>query len=342
MRRGTIGRGTGFCYNPFVMRAMTRNHALLSVGLVVLLGAPGSGAGEPADVARVKRRVKKSGGYYTVKHGKYVIKTDVDDQFTAEAAVYMGEFYDAFRSFFKPKPKLKAVPTVYFFKDRASYQAHVRTLGKETLLKAGGFYSGSSRKSELFSWHNRPGAGFSAYPKYVVRHEGAHQLLSHILGTHSIPIWYNEGVATFFESWYVEKPREWNLKNLERTHTRFALIRRTFGTDAFKGLRYLMGLTHRTWVPDDFGKKTEQHYAEVQSFMTFLLVSRKGRKFFSKIFVAVAKRQDPAKMLSRKIIRSAQEAWYRDIQERIDGRPEPASKTAPVPSKRPAGRAERE
>jgi len=309
---------------------MKRLLALLMCLSVV--AAPRAVGAADADkrVAALKRAVRKSGSFYELRWGRYVIKTDVDAQFAAEASLYMDRFYRAFRSFFKPRPKLKVTPVVYFFKDRESYQACCRERGfGQTLLKAGGFYRGSRSKSELFCWHKRPGSGFEGFPKEVVRHEGAHQLLSYILGTHRIPIWYNEGVATFFESWNVEQPREANLKRLATGHTRFALIARTFGTKEFVDLHELMRLTHKTWVPDAFGRKTAQHYAEVQSFMTFLLVSEKGRKFFAILFRAIAQGKDPATMLSRKVIDSAQRAWYKDIEDRVE-----ASVKGAAPAKR--------
>jgi hypothetical protein len=284
---------------------------------LVLLPALHAAAGDDAELARIRQAVREDDDFYVVKYGGYVIKTDVDEPFAAEAAVYMRGFYEAFRSFFKPRPRLKATPVVYLFKDRKSYQDHVKTRGFDRLVKAGGAYVGSRTRSELFCWHMRPGKGFAAFPKKVLRHEGAHQLLSYILGTHRIPIWYNEGVATFFEGWDVEKPWKWNLENLRHTHIRFGRIVRTFGTDEFKDLDYLMKLTHKTWVPDDFGKRTEQHYAEVESFMTFLLVTEKGRKFFTILFRAIARGRDPTDMLSPGLIRSAQEAWYKDIERRI-------------------------
>jgi len=295
-----------------------RKRSILLLGLAVLVAAPAFAATDEAELARIRRKVKKSGLFYTVTYKNYVIKTDIDEQFAAEAAVYMNRFYDAFRSFFKPKPKVSTVPAVYFFKNRETYKTYVKKFDSDKLLNAGGFYRSRRGKSELFCWHNRPGTGFRGFPKQVVRHEGAHQLLNYILGTRRIPIWYNEGVATFFEGWNVEKPREWNLANLENTNTRFAVIRRTFGTKEFLDLHYLVKLNSKTWVPDDFGKKTLLHYAEVQSFMTFLLVSKDGRKFFTVIFKAVAQGKDPSKMLSRKVLDSAQRAWYKNIEERIE------------------------
>jgi len=297
---------------------VVRKRSVLLLGLVVLAAAPAFGATDAAELARIRRRVRKSGRFYTVAYKNYVIKTDIDAQFAAEAAVYMNRFYVAFRSFFRPKPKVRTVPTVYFFKNRETYKAYVKRFNSDKLLNAGGFYRGRPGRSELFCWHNRPGTGFVGFPRRVIRHEGAHQLLSYILGSHRIPVWYNEGVATFFEGWNVEKPRDWNLANLEKTNTRFAVIRRTFGTEDFLDLHHLVRLNSKTWVPDGFGKKTLLHYAEVQSFMTFLLVSKNGRKFFTVIFKAIAQGTDPSRMLSRKVLESAQRAWYKDIEERIE------------------------
>jgi hypothetical protein len=285
--------------------------------LILIFVAPACLAAGPAE--RLAARVKKQGEFYSVKFGGYVIKSNVDAQFTAEAALYMRKFHVTFRKFFKPKPKVKTTPVVYLFKDRASYQDYVKKEFKsDTLVKAGGFYSGRPGKSELFCWHNRPGKGFAAFPRTVMQHEGAHQLLSYILGTRRIPIWFNEGVATFFESWKVNDDYDANIARLRRTHGRFHIIKKAFGTDKFYDLAYLVKLDYKSWVPDKFGSKTTMHYAEVESFMTFLMVSKQGRKFFAKIFVAVAKGKNVSRMLSARTIRSAQKAWYADIQGRIN------------------------
>lgn len=298
-----------------------RKRTALFLGAALLAAAPTLGAAKVSEVDRIKRQVRKdsSGRFHTVKYAKYVIMTDVDEQFAAEAAVYMRKFYVAFRSFFRPRPKLKATPIVYFLKDQKSYQDLMTERGFKSLLKAGGAYVGRPDKSELFCWHRRPGTGFSTFRKSIVHHEGSHQLLTYILGARRIPIWFSEGVATFFESWEVDKTREWNLENLQKTHTQFGVIRRTFGTEEFHDLHYLVRLTSKTWIPDEFGPKTIVHYAEVQSFMTFLLASEKGRRFFGVIFKAIARGKDPSKMLSRRVIDNAQKAWYKDIERRIGG-----------------------
>jgi hypothetical protein len=280
------------------------------------------GAADAADprLEKLVPHVRKdgSGGFFTIRTSRYVIKSDVDEAFTAEATLYMADFYKAFRSFFKPPPRLRAVPTVYLLRDRKSFHAFCDQRDfPEQLKGSGGFYYGGARSSELVLWHNRPGTGFGGFPKQAIRHEGAHQLLSYIIGTHRIPIWYNEGVATFFESWDVGKPWKENLEHLQATHSRFPRIIRTFGTENFIDLHHLMQLTRKTWVPDKFGPVTAQHYAEVQSFMTFLLVSKKGRTFFAMIFRCVAAGQNPADRMSRKLIASAQRAWYKDIERRI-------------------------
>lgn len=297
---------------------VNRRVPILVVGFLLAANAALCATAKEKEIAFVKRRVKKtSDGFYTVEYAKYVIKTDIDAQFAVEAAVYMREFRKAFRSFFKPKPKLKATPTVYFFKDRATYQEEMKKRGHAGLANAAGGYAGDRKRSHLYCFHDNPGAGFGGINKEVIRHEGAHQLLSYILGRHDIPIWFNEGVATFFESWDIEKPREQNIEKLKKFHTRFARIRRTFGTDAFRDLHYLVRLNRKTWVSDNSRDGTLQHYAEVQSFMTFLLVNPKGREFFGHIFRAVARGKDALKMLTPKAINGAQKAWYKDIGARM-------------------------
>ena len=277
-----------------------------------------SATAEDKEIARVKARVKKTADkFYTVEYATYTVKTDINPQFTAETAVYMRKFQAAFRSFFKPEPKLKVRPIVYIFKDRATYRKELTARGLKRLARAGGGYRGGKRRSQLFCYHNKPGTSFASMRKDTVRHEGAHQLLSYILGRHDIPVWFTEGVATFFEGWNVEKPRNWNIKRLKKTQTRFGVIRKTFGTDAFKNLSYLIGLNGDTWRPENSKRLVMQHYAEAQSFMTFLLVSPRGREFFSRIFRAVAGGKDVSIMLTPKAISGAQSAWYKDIRNRI-------------------------
>jgi hypothetical protein len=286
--------------------------------LLLLIGAPSVCLADEATVDRVKALVLNDGQFYTVRIGGYVIKSNVDEQFTAEAAIYMYRFSRAFRRLFKPAPKLKTTPIVHLFKDRSSFQAYVRERFKDDKLAlAGGFYMGGAGRSELFCWHARPGKGFAAFPKETLQHEGAHQLLSYILGTHKIPIWFNEGVATFFEGWNVAESFEENIARLNRTHQRFSTIQRTYGTPAFNDLTHLVQLTPKTWIPDNFGDKTKLHYAQAESFMTFLMISGNGRRFFAEIFNAVAQGRDVRRMLNRKTLDSAQRAWYADIERRI-------------------------
>lgn len=274
---------------------------------------------EAKELAYVKARVRKAGdGFYTVRYAKYTVKTDTDRQFAAEAAIYLRKFQVAFRSFFKPKPKLKVRPTVYIFKDRPTYQKGMTERGLQKLVNASGAYSWARKLSQLYCFNDKPGESFAKMRKDTLRHEGAHQLLSYILGRHDIPIWFTEGVATFFEAWNVEKPRKWNIEQLKKGHTRFAMIKDTFDTKAFKDLHYLVSLDHERWMPEGGAKPLVlQHYAEVQSFMTFLLISPKGRDFFARIFRAVARGKNVSRMMTPKAIDGAQNAWYKDIRDRI-------------------------
>ena len=297
------------------------NVRILLVIAVYLFSAQSAWCATPEDkeIARVKARVKKTtDGFYTVRYATYTVKTDIDRQFAAEAAVYMRKFQAAFRSFFKPKPKLKIRPTLYIFKDRATYKKAMTARGYKDLAAAGGGYAATWKRSELYCFHNKPGKSFGRMNKEPIRHEGAHQLLNHALGRHDVPIWFTEGVATFFEDWDLGKPRKWNIDKLQKGHSLFGWIKKSFGTDTFKDLNHLVRLIHETWRPDKNAKDlVMQHYAEAQSFMTFLLVNPKGREFFSHIFRAVARGRDVSKMLTPKTISRAQDAWYKDIRERI-------------------------
>jgi len=300
---------------------------LLATGPVLAAAAPEKPAKpkEDPEAAAVKRHVTKADdGFFTVRYGPYIVKSEIDPQFTAEAAVYMTKFYLAFRNFFKPDPKLHVTPTVLFYKDAQSYIKNGGPAG------TGGCYAGGDKTSKLLVYQVRPGSGFAGFETSVIRHEGAHQLLAYILGTHAIPIWYTEGVATFFESWDIAKPIQANLEDLKTTHTRFESIARTYGTKDFLSLHKLTDLSYETWTKDD----VLLHYAEVQSFMTFLITTEKGRQFFAAIFRLIAAKKDVDAALPWDVVENAQKAWYKDIEARIEKAKEPPEPAEKKPAKK--------
>jgi len=273
------------------------------------------------DVRALAKRVSRQGRSWTIEYARYHIRTTVSREFTAALALHLRQFRQAYHSFLRPRVIVRTIPKVVVFKTRAEYAREMLAQGKPGLATAAGCYIPRAKSSTIYTFIDQPEGArdFAHFDLSAINHEGAHQRLGLQVGYHRTPIWFDEGVATFFENWDVYASTQENLAAYASPRSpRLLTIARTFGTKDFLPLRTLMSLTPDTWAPAtapvDLGYR---HYAEAQSFMTFLLTTKPGREFFSRIFNRVKKTPRARLTFSPKLYRRAQAAWYQDIRRRL-------------------------
>lgn len=146
---------------------------------------------------------------FQAKTANYHVCSDIDEETCRRAAQVLEEslavYRNQVRALKSEKPRLYRV---YLFSGKAgflNYYADVSPFGRNP-LNAAGLYSGLLKQLLIWNLPDRD------QMMEVVRHEGFHQYLDRLLP--DPPVWFNEGMATYFESmegvtgaWKTGKPR---------------------------------------------------------------------------------------------------------------------------------------
>lgn len=116
----------------------------------------------------------------------YIIKTNLSKEALNDICYVMECFYNEAKKIFKlvkdPGTKLK----VYVFKDRAEYNANGG--------QGEGVFMSSSSGKQIMTFYHPAGSTTS-----ILLHEGTHQFVNLVCNA-NMPIWINEGLATYYES----------------------------------------------------------------------------------------------------------------------------------------------
>ncbi|MBN1422339.1 MAG: DUF1570 domain-containing protein [Planctomycetes bacterium] len=158
-------------------KALTDADASASEGAIRI--GPPVGLMLSADIPRWKQPCEKE-----TEH--YIVLSDVDQKFTDLHARYAEAMYAMFAGVFPSTKKPEAKLRIVIFKTREEFQA----FGAPADIL--GFYLPSNRILYLYD-HVKP-----ALTLEVLIHEGFHQYIHLLLD--EIPVWFNEGMAQFFET----------------------------------------------------------------------------------------------------------------------------------------------
>jgi hypothetical protein len=286
----------------------------LVLAQALLAAAPGEPWEPPAGEARERlaaRLVRAEGepGFFRAAGGAYVVRTDVGREFALDAACALERFRSQFRAIFRDPPAEPFPPLVVIFRDEARYR---RAVG-------GGASRGTylRRARTLYTYLDRAKGerDFASFYSKILLHEGAHQLLDALC--ERLPVWFDEGVAAYFQEWDLRAPVAANLARLRTTHFRFADVRAAFGTPRWVPLARLVALEGSAWAPDDFGPATNLHYAEAASFIAFLVASPHGQGIFGRIYEGLRGGRGLAGALDRDALGPLGAAWEEDVAARI-------------------------
>lgn len=159
----------------------------------------------------MKKLVRKKDAYFVIQKGKYFIHTDIDPEKTLEMAVLMDDFQNRFSKVFRGAFKIKKQARVFVLKNKETYNSALLKYSSGQIdagWSCGMFVHGGRLEPALFG---HAGSGDKGLQNTLF-HEGTHQLLHYYLKT-SIPVWFNEGMATNFETWVLTRSPENNRAN---------------------------------------------------------------------------------------------------------------------------------
>ncbi len=284
-------------------------------------------------IASTEKKLKKDEkGYWTREKGEYIVKTNISPRFTAELCLYMDFFFKAF-------PKIFVVPAAGDMKVRLRVFIH-RT--RAQYLRASGAppWSGGVHKASFgggwpilevhaFPWRepkDREIDFCKDFNRGVLQHEGAHAMFRKYSGRNRIPVFFNEGCATYFEAWNLRVTTPTKKERQERFlrgfHLRALQAKCRQNPDYKPDLQQCLNFDSASWGTGEISL----HYALAESFADFLLSTKKGRKTFREMVEATYKRVSRKiavkQLLEPKQVKKLEPAWHEHIKKLMAELPE--------------------
>jgi hypothetical protein len=243
----------------------------------------------------LKRTKKDEDGLYTVESVPFIVRSDIDAEFTVDTALFMEMLHRAYGATYAkmglpPGPPKEWIEVVVYA-DQATY-----------IKNGGGEGSGGQFVQTWPFFEDRPPSWkaqhyrlsmftdgetkFADWPKATLQHEAAHMELQMRLGYFvDSPRWWNEGQASCFEFWDFEKSVDENLKLIPHRGRYAPVVRRLAGTDKFKPFKYVWEIDARSWHKDMTSEQGSLNYCQAWSLAAFMLnEGREGRQAFRTIY----------------------------------------------------------
>ncbi len=313
--------------------------------------APKPGSRQDREVKAYLKAVRPSSALspgWMVETESYVLHSTISKEYTAAAAFYLGRFQAVFRSIFWGEFKDTRKPVAYAFATEKEYlKFSPRSAGTQGRFLTEGI--GRAAKKDL-AWYSTPlgERDFFKSEVGVLQHEATHQLIDAYTGNQSVPTWFHEGCATFFESWDLEKKNPENI--LSGLKGRYALgTSLSYPTqdhapplaEFWIQPRDLLVLDHRKVpvfppIPREPVKKRsfdadfrehmrlQQEYNEAWCAMTFLIDHKKGQEVF-KLFVREFREGKNFEAIRKKyydenFLGSFEREWSKFIETKVLGK----------------------
>lgn len=271
---------------------------------------------------RVIRKVKQDkrgdfkGGHFENTKGEkvrlwtymghpFIVRTDIDAQFTADTAMYMEmlhrEYGQAYKKLLGIPASVKEKIEVIVFADRETY---IKNGGS---ANSGGFFHPAvhglddrgpfwpARHYRLVQFTDGI-TEFAKWPKGTLKHEAAHMELQLRLGytlyygmKFGVPVdcprWWNEGHATVFEYWDFEKSVEKNFAEIPNRGRYAPVIRRIHDSPKWKEFNYVWTIDPKSWHEDMSSEQGFLNYAQAWSLAAYMMHQGvQGRRDFRSIF----------------------------------------------------------
>lgn len=272
---------------------------------------------EQSKIDTAVKHVKQINGWNKVESANWIVETQVDARFTAEWALFMERFNAAMHSIVgfgtQDAKNVAEKPLVRIYSTQKEY---VETHDPESR----GVFSCSKGKNGVVSnlvlasfVENPSETRLEGFPIQVMQHEGTHLLVRRTFGTKDVPAWFNEGLATFFESWDFRKTKEWNLKD-KLTRSRYApFIRDMLDHNTLPTVEtFLKEMRNKGWKnPDD--DVVWRNYCIAESLMDTMARAANARSAFRGLSDRILKETDEAKLMSPAECATFQGIWEKHL-----------------------------
>jgi hypothetical protein len=293
---------------------------------------------EKKRIELLRKRVITDRGAFRLHTMNWTVQTTVSPEFTAELALFMDIFAGFFGrvAVFKRRALVTRRPKVIVYAKQGEFKA---ATGDSALGLCDFEIDAEGRWKKFgFSTYARDEdeRSFPSFHHDTLLHEGSHVFLQRILGLKDAPIWFDEGVATYFEFWdmrdsfvdnmYFEfwdmrDSFEDNMKARGSRSYRRSMLKEHVASAGGKLPSLGRLMAHRTYeefCPDDNEPETWANYMLAESFMDFLASTQRGRQAFSVIFQRLVGGRHRGPLLSAAEISVLQPLWHRHIRSVTD------------------------
>ncbi|MHC5037942.1 MAG: hypothetical protein ACYTHM_11565 [Planctomycetota bacterium] len=226
-------------------------------------------------------------GVFSVESKHWIVETKVPGTFCVETLLFMDlvtRFYETFVRLDCPV-RIQKKPKVVVFPNGEEYKKRFKD-GSRGQFDFRYDYFRNVTSFCLYTYlENDREKDFIHFYKPILLHEGTHLLTQKLFGCRTVPLWLDEGLATFIQFWDLRKDGKENRKN---RYKRSPYLQQLKGLlHAFKGeghpLDYLFGVDLKRWNPDGMGRKAHYHYGLAESLIDMFLSTEEGKKSLNQI-----------------------------------------------------------
>jgi len=207
----------------------------------------------------------------------------------------MDDFYEKFSKIFKGKFKNTQKPLLYCLPTKTKYKNEISQYSKG--------YIDAGWSAGMFISRGDDGALFADFSvgaevQETLFHEGTHQLFSSYTGGANVPIWFNEGLATNFESWEIQRSA---IQNLHRTlfdSDRRYILFQLYDEKSLLPLDELFKMSSSTWSESS---KPQNNYALAWLMVNTLLLEEQGKKILDQWMTGFRQNKTLEQMMNQKL-----------------------------------------
>ena len=300
---------------------------MLAAGLPAILWAAEPSANKwnwtLPEITQIKAnelRVRKEESFFVLASEHWVVKTEISARFTSELATFLELFWNNFQAImcFNAAPQVKLKPTVVVFAKIDDYKI-IYDDGTRGHCKYQWDTQGNWKYFHLYSFvKNDKERDFTLFYHPILLHEGTHILLRQYLGKSHLPIFIDEGLASFFQAWDLRSSM-FGEENLKKRYARsfYPPYLKEFadGAKEIPKIADLCEISDKNWNPDKMGPIALRNYALAECFIDLLVVNPQCQPFLRRMVQNLLKPEYSANPLDEDSIKLLEPVWADRVRE---------------------------
>lgn len=300
----------------------------LAAGLFLAPPAAGSQAVQGADkwtwtaeeleaVKKLEKTVTAKNSRFLLERERWKVETFISPRFTAEVAQFMEMAERSFAQIIEGKSAVPLKPTVLVYASQQDYEKRFKD-GTRGQFKYRWNELGEWEENHLYTYLRLPvERDFSSFHWKTLQHEGAHAFLRNLVGKSEVPPWFDEGIATYFESWDLRTDAAANQKDrYSRSRYRRHLKDHCLTNPGrFLNLPELMKIRAPAWNSDKMGPEATHNYARAESVIDYFLASDETKGIFKRLVESAM--AGKGVLVSDDELRTLEVGWRKHVENAV-------------------------